>query len=207
MSTSRTYRRKPVSSIIFKKLCWTPAFAGAFALLLLFPLTAHAMNWEIAYPMSKLSFEGTQTGTPFTGNFSVFQASVNFDPKKPDSSRIEVNIDVRSAKTGDKDRDQALPGKDWFNSSAIPFAQLNSTKVRKLSDKKFELTALLTLKDITHEVVLPFSMEDERDAQRIKGELTINRMDYGIGVGTWANETYVKNAVKIKIDLLARPVP
>jgi polyisoprenoid-binding protein YceI len=166
---------------------------------------AHALDWDVYYPSSKLTFEGTQTGTAFTGNFSVYQASVHFDPKKPDDTRVEVNIDVRTAKTGDKDRDEALPGKDWFNSNAIPFAQLVGSKVRKLSDRKFELIGMLTIKDITHDIVLPFSMEDERDAQRIKGEVTINRMDYGIGVGNWANENYVKNAVTIKIDLLAVP--
>lgn len=166
---------------------------------------AHAMHWDIYYPSSKLTFEGQANGKPFTGTFSIFQAEVNFDPKKSQDARVEVNIDVRSAKTGDKDKDEALPGKDWFNSSAMPFAQLIGTKVRKLSDKKFELIGLLTIKDITHEIVLPFSMEDERDAQRIKGEVTINRMDYGIGAGSWANETYVKNPVKIKIDLLAVP--
>ncbi|MDX1923385.1 MAG: YceI family protein [Alphaproteobacteria bacterium] len=166
---------------------------------------AHALDWDIYYPSSKLSFEGTLTGTPFTGNFTIWQASVHFDPKKPDDARVEVNIDVRTAKTGDKDKDEALPSKEWFNSNAIPFAQLVGTKVRKLSDKKFELIGLLTLKDIAHEIVLPFSMEDERDAQRIKGEVTINRSDYGIGTGQWASEAYVKNAVKIKIDILAVP--
>lgn len=170
-----------------------------------FASNASALVWDIHYPSSKLSFEGEMTGTPFTGNFSVWQATVQFDPKKPDDTRVEVNIDVRTAKTGDKDKDEALPGKDWFNSNSIPFAQFVGSKVRKLSDKKFELTGLLTMKDITHEVTLPFSMEDERDAQRIKGEVVINRQDYGIGTGQWANEAYVKNAVKIKIDLLAVP--
>lgn len=176
-----------------------------FASLLGSAFPAHAAQWDIYYPSSKLSFEGTATGAPFTGTFNIFQASVDFDPKKVENARIEVNIDVRSAKTGDKDKDDALPTKEWFNSSAMPFAQLIGTKIRKLSDKKFELTGLLTIKDMTHEIVLPFSMEDERDAQRIKGEVTINRMDYGVGTGSWANENYVKNAVKIKIDLLAIP--
>ncbi|MBY0428969.1 MAG: YceI family protein [Alphaproteobacteria bacterium] len=167
--------------------------------------TSHAAQWDIYYPSSKLTFEGNATGAPFTGTFSVFQAAVDFDPKKPDNTHVEVNIDVRSAKTGEKDKDEALPGKDWFNANAIPFAQLIGTKVRKLSDKKFELTGLLTIKDITHEIVLPFSMEDERDAQRIKGQVTINRLDYGIGSGSFANENYVKKDVTIKIDLLAVP--
>lgn len=167
--------------------------------------SSNAFVWDIYYPSSKLTFEGTLSGEPFTGTFSIFQAAIDFDPKKPDNTRVEVNIDIRSAKTGDKDKDEALPGKEWFNSSAIPFAQLIGTKMRKLSDKKFELTGLLTIKDVTHEVVLPFSMEDERDAQRIKGAVTINRMDYGIGSGSFANETYVKKDVTIKIDLLAIP--
>ena len=164
-----------------------------------------AMQWDIYYPSSKLLFEGTASGTAFTGTFSVFQASVEFDPKKSDDARIEVNIDIRSAKTGEKDKDEALPGKDWFNAKAIPFAQLIGTKVRKLSDKKFELIGLLTIKDITHEITMPFSMEDERDAQRIKGQATINRLDYGIGTGSRRTENYVKTDVIVKVDLLAVP--
>jgi polyisoprenoid-binding protein YceI len=190
---------------IFKNLLGQCVVALFVLSGVLFAMPSHAMQWDIYYPSSKLTFEATATGTPFTGTFAIFQAAVDFDPKKPDDARIEVNIDVRSAKTGEKDKDDALPGKDWFNSNAIPFAQLIGTKVRKLSDKKFELIGLLTIKDITHEITLPFSMEDERDAQRIKGEVTINRADYGVGVGSWGNENYVKNAVKIKVDLLAVP--
>ena len=184
---------------------------GRFLLATLFLFMAfaafpsHAFVWDIYYPSSKLIFEGNATGTPFTGTFSVFQAAVDFDPKKPDNARIEVNIDVRSAKTGDKEKDDYLSAKEWFDSGAIPFAQLIGTKVRKLSDKKFELTGLLTIKEVTQEIVLPFSMEDERDAQRIKGQVTINRLNYHIGSGSYANEAYVKKEVTIKIDLLAIP--
>lgn len=163
------------------------------------------MQWEIYYPSSKLSFQGSMNNTPFTGTFSIYQASVDFNPKKPDDARIEVNIDVRSARTGDKDKDEALPGKEWFNSGTMPFAQLLGTRVRKLSDKKFELTGLLTIKEMTRDFVLPFTMSDERDAQRIKGQLTINRFDYGIGTGNWANEAYVKKDVIVFVDLLAVP--
>lgn len=179
-----------------------------FFVLMVFLLSCQpafaAKEWDIYYPGSTLWFEGTQMGKPFKGSFNIYNATVDFDPNHPELAKVEVNIDMRSAKTGDKERDDTIPQKEWFDTVHYPFAQLYAGKIRKLSDRKFELTGMLTIKELTHDIVMPFTMEDDRDATRIKGEVTINRADFGVGTGTWGNENYVKNAVTIGIDLLAK---
>ncbi len=55
-----------------------------------------------------------QVGAPFTGRFERFQAKIDFDPAKPEAGHADVLIDLASARTGDVQRDEALPQKDWF---------------------------------------------------------------------------------------------
>jgi polyisoprenoid-binding protein YceI len=182
----------------FLKHCFFIALFSFF-----FSNVSQAKEWDVHYPSSRLWFEGTQNGKVFTGTFSVYQATIHFDPKHPETASVEVNVDLRSASTGDKERDKNLQAKDWFDTIGHPFAQLYAGKIRKLSDIKFELKGMFTLKDLTHDIIMPFTMEDERDASRVKGEFTVSRMDYNVGTGHWANELYVKYPVKIGIDLLA----
>ena len=80
---------------------------------------ANAANWKLDSGKSKLGFSGTQTGTKFQGAFTRYNAAIEFDPDHLDTSHIAVSVDLASATTNDKQRDAALPGKDWFDCRAI----------------------------------------------------------------------------------------
>jgi polyisoprenoid-binding protein YceI len=175
----------------------------AVIMLLLFALPAQAKEWTIDYANSKLTFEGAQGGQPFTGSFSTYLASVDFDPRNPATAKIEVAIDMRSARTGDKQKDDALPQKEWFDSTVHQQAQLFGVKIRKIADSKFEASGKLTIKNITHDVTIPFTMTSDRDGQRVNGEVTIDRTQFDIGTGQWATDQFVAKPVKIVFSLMA----
>ena len=66
----------------------------------------------------------------------------------------------------------------------------------------------MTLRDVTREVMLPFTLEFEkgqggRIKARAKGELQILRLDYGVGQGIWQDVSVVFDEVAISIDILA----
>ena len=110
---------------------------------------------------------------------------------------------MKSAATGDKQRDDMLPQKEWFDSATFPTATLKGTGVDKNADGTFTLAAQLTIKNKTVPVHIPFTMVAEGTATRIKGMVIVKRGDFDIGSGAWANEAVVKHDVKINLDLLA----
>jgi polyisoprenoid-binding protein YceI len=175
---------------------------AVFLIALFFCGSSEAKEWKID-PSSRLTFTGSQGGEAFHGSFSSFHAKVDFDPAHPETSRIDVTIDMASAKTGDKQRDESLPLKDWFDSKNFPQAEFHASEVQKLSDTQFEAKGKLTIKSITKDVVLPFTLKPERDVTRAQGELVIDRTAFNVGTGEWLSEELVGHKVTIGVDLVA----
>ena len=71
---------------------------------------------------SRLEFVGVQAGAEFKGVFHKFTAAVDFAPEALPSSRIDVQIDMNSVDSLDKDRDTTIRGKDIFDVAHYPTA-------------------------------------------------------------------------------------
>jgi polyisoprenoid-binding protein YceI len=163
---------------------------------------AEAKIWKIDYATSKLSFTGTQAGKPFTGHFGSFIAQVDFDPDNPKSSHIEVTIDMSSAKTGDRQRDTALPNKDWFETANYPQATFTSSSISRISETHFVARGKLAIKNTIQDVTLPFILASDRDGKRAKGELVLDRTKFNVGLGEWLSEEWVAHKVTVSVDLM-----
>lgn len=177
----------------------------------LFANMAEAKVWKINYPASKLSFTGTQTKAPFTGTFGAYEAMIDMDPALPAQAKIDVTIDMASAKTGDAQRDQALPGADWFDVKTFPKATFHVTKLTETKGpdatqtaRHFTAEAELTIKGVKKTVQLPFTLEPYMQGMRAKGEVTVDRTQYNVGMGEWASDVYVGKPVTISLDIVAQ---
>ncbi|MBI3419362.1 MAG: YceI family protein [Proteobacteria bacterium] len=170
--------------------------------LLVLAVPAEAKVWKIDYAKSKLSFTGLQAGRPFGGVFGSWEGVLDFDPDHTESAKIDVTINMASSATGDKQRDEALPQKDWFDVAAFPKAIYHVVKLEKVDDMHFEMKGQLTIKGKTHEVSLPFTFMPETAGMRMKGETDVDRSQFDIGMGEWAGEALVAHKVTIDIDVL-----
>ena len=89
--------------------------AGATALVLsAVAAAAAAASYTSDAQQSRLEFVGIQAGAEFKGVFQKFTADVDFAPETLASSRIDVQIDMNSVDSKDKDRDTTIRGKDVF---------------------------------------------------------------------------------------------
>ena len=57
------------------------------------------------------------------------------------------------------------------------------------------------MRGVPKPVTLPFKLEIKQDRAHFTGEMTVERLDYGIGQGPWKDTSVVGNTVKIFIDL------
>jgi polyisoprenoid-binding protein YceI len=176
-----------------------------FLLLATFSTPVQAKDWMVDYPHSKLTFIAEQSGQKFQGGFKKFDAQISFDPTHPDTGKIVVNVNIGTIATGDDERDSYLPQKEWFFQSSFPTAQFIATQFRKLGENTFEADGTLTIKGVSRPLKLPFTLVSEGAQWRAQGHITLMRNDFSIGTGSFANESYVKNAVEVTMDLLAKP--
>ena len=161
-------------------------------------------EWAVDYDASELAFVGSQTGKEFCGRFEEFSARIVFDPEAPENAKIEVTIDMDSAKTGDRQRDTALPRAEWFKAEEYPAATFVSSRVESAGDGAYEAFGALTIRDVTKDIALPFTLEIEGDAARATGAVDILRSDFGVGQGAdFETAQWVAFEVRVEFDLRA----
>jgi polyisoprenoid-binding protein YceI len=166
--------------------------------------TAAAAEWKIL-PGSALTFTGEQAGEKFTGSFSRFDAKVSLDPQKLAEAKIVVTVDVASAATGDRQRDAALPDKDWFDVTTFSKARFESRRVTRTA-AGYEAVGNLTLRGVTREIHLPFTLSIDGRKAEAKGHADLNRDVFGVGQGQWASDEWVSLKVGVDFDLKAERV-
>jgi polyisoprenoid-binding protein YceI len=172
-------------------------------LLIVAMAPAYAADWVIDTSKSKLAFSGTQTGSRFDGQFSRYNAAIVFDSDHLDTSHLTVTVDLVSAKTGDPQRDTALPGKDWLDISEFPQARFESNAIRKILDGAYEATGTLTIRGVSRQMVLPFTLEFKDAIAHAKGHLDLIRSSFGIGQGPWSTGQWVALEVGVEFDIVA----
>jgi cytochrome b561/polyisoprenoid-binding protein YceI len=174
------------------------------ALLLLVAGAGHAAtSWHADPKASELTFQAQQAGAEFEGRFTRFTPEICFDPADLAGSQFKVEIDTRSADTRDRERDETLTGGDFFATQRWPTAHFETTAFAAKGGGKYEARGRLTIRDVTRDLVLPFSFTPAADGQHatLAGGTTIRRLDFGVGQGEWTDTTWVGNEVKIHFEL------
>jgi polyisoprenoid-binding protein YceI len=172
-------------------------------LLALVGTAASAATWTVDPAKSTLTFTGTATGQPFTGQFKTFVATIDFDPAKPEGGHVLVSVDTGSAATGDTQKDELIPGEDFFNAAKFPKAVFEATSFKALGGDKFEADGTLTIRDVKKPVVLPFTLTISGDTAHAVGTVQLMRQTFGVGQNAWAADDNVAFAVDVAIDLTA----
>jgi len=161
-------------------------------------------NWVMRPNESSIVFNGKQTGDDFSGEFKSFTADILFVPTSLKVSNINAVIDMSSFDAGNKDRNDALPGKDWFSVKEFPQAVFNAHEFTAIDEDSFEAKGELTLRGVSLPVTLPFDLDiSDAGVATMTGSLTLDRSDYGVGQGAWAKGEWVDLNVGVDIKIVA----
>lgn len=173
--------------------------------------SAHAGEaYEVERAHSSISFAVTHMVLSKTkGQFQDFSGKVMLDEKDITNSSVEVTIKTASIDTDDPKRDGHLKSADFFDVEKYPTITFKSKKVMK-SNAGFSVVGDLTIRDVTKEVTIPFTMKGPISAMGSKrfgaeGSLTINRQDFGV---SWSQTLdngglVVGNEVEIALQIEA----
>jgi polyisoprenoid-binding protein YceI len=168
-----------------------------------------ATAWRTDPTASHLGFKATQAGAEFEGRFKHFDPQIRFDPADLPGSHFLVEIDTKSVDTQDGERDATLVSGDLFATDRWPTARFETTGFTAKGKGRFEARGRLTIRDVTREVLLPFSFSAAPGGKQatLSGGTSIRRLDFGVGQGEWVDTTWVGNEVKIQFELKLVPAP
>jgi polyisoprenoid-binding protein YceI len=190
------------------KRCLTPSTA-LFAFTCL-PATIFAAGAATSYSavpaQSRLEFTGVQAGADFKGTFHKFTAAVEFAPDALESSHIDVQIDLNSADTMDKDRDTTVRGPDVFDVAHWPTAHYTTRNFSRTATG-YAAVGALTLRGVTKDVPIDFKFTPSPAGAKLDGNANLRRLDFGAGQGDWKSTEWVADAVKISFSLALKPTP
>lgn len=173
--------------------------------------------WNVDHPHSEVTFKVTHFFTPVSGTFRSYDVDLHYDQEEPENSSVEVRIDASSIDTRNEDRDAHLRSADFFDVEKYPEMVFESDRVERLGPSELVAHGRLTIKGHTKELRLPITVLGVKDlpeevGDRLGGirqvasfqsEVRIDRREFEVGVGTWAQTVVVGSDVDISINLEA----
>ena len=189
----------------------------AFLLILITSLPAFAQPsdgpfaWEIVHEESTITFHPKQMGAEFDGEFTRFDGEILFGADVLDNNKVRIEIDLASAATQSTDREERMQSDVWFDTANFPKAVFESTGFTAhggtIEEYRYTAYGNLTIKGTTQEHVFNFTLGEFDKGDHIRAEMTastkINRLDYNLGLGDWADNSVVSHEIPVKIKLVA----
>lgn len=173
----------------------------ATVLLSLLAATAAFAQAKLLPAQSELSFTSKQMGVPVDGKFKRFDASLAFDPRKPETGKVGFTIDLASVDLGSAELEGELTKPAWFDSKKLPQASFASTAIKAAGPGKFEVAGKLTIKGLTRDVVVSVALAQAGALTTATGGFVLKRLEFKIGDGEWADTSMVANDVQVKFKL------
>lgn len=171
------------------------------------PSVAPAQSWTVDPAASTIEFSGQHAGNDFKGTFKTWTANIQFDPANLLGSLATVKIDTASASTGNSTYDGSLPSSEWLNPKAFPEAVFQTKSIRQIDVGSYEADATLTIKGVSKDVVLPFTVQIDGDAATMKGSLALDRLGFEIGKAADPKAEWVTKDIAVTITVKATKAP
>ncbi len=130
--------------------------------------------------------------------------TIHLDPQDVTKSSVTADIKTDTVDTDNASRDKDLRSERFFDVQKYPDIKFQSTSIQRRGDD-YVATGNLTIKDVTKQVELPFTLTQAEVGGKkkigVEANLTINRLDYHVNYDSTG--TTVSKDVKIEIDLEA----
>ena len=181
------------------------AIGGALLALGLAVTGIAAAALKVDSAKSNVTIVFKQLNVPVEAKFRKFNAQIDFDSAKPDTSKATIDIDIPSFDLGDPEYNKEVMKKEWFNAAQFPKATFVSSAIKPAGAGKFNVTGKLTIKGKTVDANFPLSVKAEGANQVFEGILPIKRLAFNIGEGEWKDTGMVADDVSIKFRVTAAP--
>lgn len=147
---------------------------------------AFAGEWNVDKVHTAVKFKVKHLLTNVWGEFTDYEAELNYDPANPTNSTIKVTINVNSIDTGVEKRDAHLASEDFFWAEKYPTMTFVSKKITAVGKNQLKVMGDLTIRGVTKEIELmvdgPSDPLDFMGTTKVaaSASATINRTEWGL---------------------------
>ncbi|MFO1157466.1 MAG: YceI family protein [Reyranellaceae bacterium] len=181
------------------------------ALLFTAPALAGPQDpWTVDARASSLAFTASQVGSLVNGRLPTWTGEIVLDPNALAAARIDIRIEMPPATANNRDVDSLMKGPNFLDVMKFREARFQSTSITAKGGDRYEAHGRLTIRDVTRDVVLPFTLaivDDPAQLARLRatarGRLGLKRLDYGVGQNEWAGTGQVANEVTVDVTVIA----
>jgi polyisoprenoid-binding protein YceI len=166
-------------------------------------------HWTADPAHSAVAFRVRHLGiTWVNGTFRQWTADLSYDPAKPESATVVAHIQAGSVDTGNERRDGDLR-QNYLAADSFPEISFVSKRVERVAPDHLRMTGDLTVRGITHSVVLETETGGVLATARgrrtaFSATTSIKRQDYGIALNRFMEGAQVVgDEVRITIDIEA----
>jgi len=172
------------------------------ALLLALPCAAPAQApQKIDAAKSSIRFVTKQMGVAVEGRFRKFDATVAFDPKKPEATRADVEVELASIDLESEEAETEVKRPLWFDTAKFPKARFALTSLKAAGPNRYEAAGSLTIKSVTQNVVAPVTLSETGGVRAVEGQFPVKRLQFRIGEGHWSDTETVADEVLVRFRL------
>jgi cytochrome b561/polyisoprenoid-binding protein YceI len=156
-------------------------------------------TWAVQ-PGGRLGFAVTNGGEQLNGRFSRWSGAIAFDPERPESADMRIDVDLSSASLGDPTMDDMLSGAEFFGVSSNPRASWRATSVRRMGPNRYSAQGTLSLKGVSRPQALTFTLSGTGLRRSVSGSASVDRAAFNVGSGSSATNLGAKVSLDFAFD-------
>ncbi len=144
---------------------------------------------------SLVGFSASQMGDPIVGVFKLHKITLEIDNANLESASLQAQVETASVDTGDGQIDATVVTADWFASKEFPLAEFASSSITSTGEGQYRVAGTMTIRNVSNDIEFDMS----QSGNQYRGEFTIDRTDFGIGVG--GQDEFVAPDVTISFEV------
>lgn len=151
-------------------------------------------------PPGEIRFIGKNALAKAKGTFHDWKVvEVEIDPQDLSAGHVVVEVDVASVDTDNKRRDDHLRTADFFEVERWPTARVRVHSAKPIEGDRYTAQFDLEIRDQRKTVEGVFEITGRAPLQ-VRGELTIDRMDFGVGEPKTWNPLSITQEIPIRFE-------
>jgi len=145
---------------------------------------------------TSITFEIKNVGITTGGSIGGLRTNVHFNPSNINGSTLEASVDVNTINTDNSSRDEHLRSEDFFDVAHFTKISLKSVSFKHKSGDNYIGRFMLTIKNRSKQVDIPFTFFDKDNMLTFKGSFKLNRLDFAVG----SKSMILSDEVTVNID-------
>lgn len=169
------------------------------AALLVIAGTLHAGCWTTPPTLTPVTFAASQAGAPIEGTFSRYAGRLCL-PEDGNEGLASVEIETASIDMGLPEFNAEMRGPLFFDSDRWPLARFEAERLEALGNDRYRVSGTLTIRDLSRPLTAELTLREAGGRLEATGDIPLQRLDFDLGTGEWADTRWVGNDVTVQLD-------